>query len=303
MTRIGPYSSAVVPATLSRIRGDDFTITFHGVRGSTPCDGSEIARYGGNTSCVSVDAPGHGPLLLDLGTGSRYFGRSWPPDQRFDGDCLLTHLHWDHVQGLPFFGPALRPGSKLRIHAPIQPEGQDLGDIFREIWRAPAFPVGIDQLPGEFEFIAHGDDEFMIGEIAVTSRIVPHIGSTLGFRLDWQGRSLVYISDHQQPGIDVYEMSSGARDLCTGADVLVHDAQYTLAEFRMKSDWGHCTFDYATWLAEECGVGSLVLYHHDPSHDDDLLDCMGAEMKRRADGAFDVVVAREGDSMVVGAPV
>ena len=99
-------------------------VTFHGVRGSTPCHGDDIARYGGNTSCVSVDVPGADPIVFDLGTGLRYFGAGQPQDGTFRGSCLLTHLHWDHTQGLPFFTPMLRPGAEFDIYAPVQEDGR-----------------------------------------------------------------------------------------------------------------------------------------------------------------------------------
>jgi ribonuclease BN (tRNA processing enzyme) len=134
----------------------------------------------------------------------------------------------------------------------------------------------------------------------VMSRLVPHIGNTLGYRLEWGGRVLVYISDHQQPGIDVYETTDGVRELCTGADLLIHDAQYTRAEFPQKATWGHCTVDYAAWLASECGVRRLALYHHDPLHDDRMLDLIAEAVQRECDGSVDVVVAQEGKTLVVG---
>jgi phosphoribosyl 1,2-cyclic phosphodiesterase len=275
------------------------TISFFGVRGSTPCDGPEIARYGGNTSCVGVDVPGHGPIMFDVGTGARYYGLKSRYDAPFDGHCLLTHLHWDHVQGLPFFPPILKPGAKLAIHAPAQADDGDLATIFREIWRPPSFPIGIDGLPAELSFHAHADDEFAIGEVQVTTRLVPHVGPTLGYRLDWRGQTVAYLSDHQQPGIDVYEVAPGARDLVSGVDVLIHDAQYTRPEFEMKSTWGHCTIEYAAWVAEAHGVRTLVLFHHDPAHDDDFLDEL-REIAAAAAPSVRVVSAREGESLVVG---
>jgi phosphoribosyl 1,2-cyclic phosphodiesterase len=286
--------------TVWRIGVNEFAITFFGVRGSTPCHGPEIERYGGNTSCVAVRVPEHDPIMLDLGTGSRYLGQAYGAGRPFDGTCLLSHLHWDHVQGLPFFPPILNRGSRLEIHAPVQPDGRSLREIFLEMWCPPTFPVGIDDLPCELSFAAHGDEEFAIGDVKVTSRLVPHIGNTLGYRLEWDGRSVVYISDHQQPGVDVYETTTGVRELCEGADLLIHDAQYTRAEFRKKATWGHCTVDYAIWLAGECDVKTLALYHHDPLHDDRMLDVMADEIERTCDGSVEVVIAREGQTLVVG---
>jgi phosphoribosyl 1,2-cyclic phosphodiesterase len=281
--------------------GGGFDVTFHGVRGSTPCDGDDVARYGGNTSCVSVAVPGHDPVLFDLGTGARYFGLDRASGEPFSGSCLLSHLHWDHVQGLPFFTPLLRPGAHLDVYAPIQADGRSLDELFGNCLCPPMFPVALDAFPGVVDFNAVGDDTFHIGDITITSRLIPHVGDTCGYRLDWRGVSVAYLSDHQQPGIDVFEMSRGARELCEGADLLIHDAQYTPEEFAMKSTWGHCTVEYAAWLAAECGVKQLALYHHDPTHADDQIDCFVEVAKARCGRTGpDVFAAREGLTVRVG---
>jgi phosphoribosyl 1,2-cyclic phosphodiesterase len=270
-------------------------VTFHGVRGSTPCHGDDIARYGGNTSCVSVDAPGQQPLFFDLGTGARYFGKTVMVDGPFHGVCLLSHLHWDHTQGLPFFPPLHHPDSTLDVYAPAQEDGRTVTEVFAETIRPPLFPVTVDQLPGTVRFHDTSDGEFRIGDMRVMSRMVPHIGPTLGFRVEWRGRSVAYLSDHQQPYDGSYGLSDGARELVEGVDLLIHDAQYTPHEFVKKATWGHCTVEYAVWLAQECGVRTLALFHHDPSRTDDALD----ELHRCAAGVgrlggVEVVAAREG---------
>jgi phosphoribosyl 1,2-cyclic phosphodiesterase len=257
-----------------------------------------VARYGGNTSCVSIDVPGHGPILLDLGTGARYFGVDWPEDRPFRGTCLLSHAHWDHIQGLPFFPPLLRAGSVLDVYAPSQGEGSSIGEVVDRMLAPPLFPVGLDVFPGEVRFHDVAETEFPVGEVSVTSRLIPHIGNTLGFRVEWHGAVLAYLSDHQQPGVDVYETTDAVRELCDGADVLIHDAQYTRDEFLTKSDWGHCTIEYAVWVATECRVRTLALYHHDPGHDDDQLDRIVAAADRCTNVA--VVGAREGLTLRVG---
>ena len=189
--------------------------------------------------------------MFDIGTGARYFGLTWPQDRSFDGVCLLSHLHWDHVQGLPFFGPVLRPGSRLELHAPIQPPGSSLEAVVLGMLCPPLFPIGVADLPGEIRLVEHGDEDFGIGDVEVSARLIPHLGATLGYRLSWGGASVAYLSDHQQPGIDVYDATANARELCQGVDVLIHDAQYTRPEFERKSTWGHCTTEYAVWLALE----------------------------------------------------
>lgn len=281
-------------------------VTFHGVRGSTPVHGEATRKYGGNTSCVSIDAPGEQPLVFDLGTGLRYFGHTLRDDEPFRGTCLLSHLHWDHTQGLPFFTPMLRDGAHLDVFAPIQEDGRSVEEAFRSIVRPPVFPVELDVLPGRFRFVDVGDDSFDVGGFQVVSRLVPHRGNTVGYRLTWRGRTVVYISDHQQPtdGPHDFTMTDGVRALAEGADVLIHDAQFTSDEYALKRDWGHCTIDYAIWVAEQCNVRTLALFHHDPAHHDDMLDELAAHHASGEGGrALCVVVAHEGLILDVGEPL
>jgi phosphoribosyl 1,2-cyclic phosphodiesterase len=274
-------------------------ITFHGVRGSTPCHGDETARYGGNTSCVSLSVDGHDPLLFDLGTGLRYFGLGWDDRRVFRGSCLLSHLHWDHVQGLPFFTPLLDQGAHLDVYAPLQEDGSSPSAPLRDSIGPPLFPIGLDALPGTIDVHGRGDEEWSIGGLRVTSRFIPHVGNTLGYRVEHQGASVAYLSDHQQTGVSEFELSDGAAELCEGVDVLIHDAQYTLEEFMRKSDWGHCTIEYALWVAHTCRVKTLVLFHHDPMHDDALIDKLAGEASSMARGV-EVVAAHEGLVLRVG---
>ena len=270
-------------------------VTFHGVRGSTPCQSDDIRRYGGNTSCVSVDAPGEAPLLLDMGTGLRYYGKKVATDQLFRGSCLLTHLHWDHVQGLPFFTPLLREGSSLDVYGPAQDDGRSLDEVVSCTIRPPLFPVSVDELPGSVNFHDTADSEFSIGGYNVMARLVPHLGPTLGFRIEWQGHSLAYLSDHQQPFDGSYSAAPGALELIEGVDLLIHDAQYTPPEFKVKATWGHCTIDYAVWLAMQAGVKRLALFHHDPARrDDDLDDLLRCAVEAGARRGVDVIAASEG---------
>ncbi len=267
---------------------------FFGVRGSTACQGGDIARYGGNTSCVSVEVPGHAPIMLDIGTGARYFGAGYPVDRPFRGTCLLSHPHWDHIQGLPFFPPLLRSAdTHIDIYAPVQTDGTTVAEVVSQMLRPPLFPVGLADLRGSVDFHSIGNSEFTVGEVSVTSRLIPHLGNTCGFRLEWNGHSVAYLSDHQQPGVDVYTTTDNVRELCEGVDLLIHDAQYTRPEFEQRSTWGHCTSDYAVWVASECHVRTLALFHHDPTHTDDVIDAM-VEAANAASGDVTVIAAREG---------
>lgn len=181
----------------------------------------------------------------------------------------------------------------LEIHGPTPEDHESIADVIDTMLCPPLFPVGVADLPGEVIVHDHLDDHFRIGDIEVTSRLIPHIGNTLGYRLDWRGRSIAYLSDHQQPGIGVFEAAPSALELCDGVDLVIHDAQYTEAEFILKASWGHCTIEYAIWLATEAGAKAVALYHHDPSHDDDMLDAVARLCDRMRCGV-EVVVAREG---------
>lgn len=271
-------------------------VTFYGVRGSTPCPCESNHRYGGNTSCVAIDLPGCEPIVLDLGTGLRFWGDALPQDGTFRGHALVTHLHWDHVQGLPFFVPVLRPGARLDIYGPPQDDGLSLAEAFAEFMRPPYFPVRVTDLPGEFGFHTLGEGTFEIGGATVTVGRVPHIGPTNGYRIEGGGVSVVYVSDHQQPHDGGLEPDPRVVELCAGADLLIHDAQFTPAEFADKSDWGHCTIEFALHLAQRAGVRRLALFHHDPAHSDALLDELLAEARghRFATGLEEVLAAHEG---------
>lgn len=278
--------------------GEPVDVTFYGVRGSCPCPSEENRRYGGNTACVALTVSGEHPIIFDLGTGLRLFGTTQPLDGSFEGSALVTHIHWDHVQGLPFFPPADRIGANFDIFGPQQDEGS-LADLFDGFMRPPYFPVTCSDLRGDIRFHEVLKDDLTIGEAKVMVRPVPHCGPTVGYRVDWNGRIVTYISDHQAPlGLDT--VSDSVLELASGSDLLIHDAQYTRAEFEEKAHWGHCTVDYAVRVAQEAGVRKLVLFHHDPSHGDDRLDQLLGEAQASAGPSGpEVIAAYEGLSITL----
>jgi phosphoribosyl 1,2-cyclic phosphodiesterase len=262
-------------------------------------------------------------VLLDLGTGCRRLGdtllRTFFPGQHLSPGALprhehaqrlepqshpaaqlrlsafVTHLHFDHVQGLPFFGPALRPDVRLDIYGPAQ--DVSLGEAFACFVQPPYFPVGLGELPAELGFFELADaDTVQVGAALVRTREVPHIGRTLGYRIEVGGVSVAYLGDHQAPSQDggvVLEVSEAVLELCAGADLLVHDAQYTDAEFAVKSHWGHSTVAYAVEVAKQAGARQLALFHHDPTHDDEMLDHLAFDAKALGGKALTVYMAAE----------
>jgi phosphoribosyl 1,2-cyclic phosphodiesterase len=280
-------------------------ITFFGVRGSCPCSSDQQSRYGGNTSCVLVEVDGEPPLILDLGTGLRALGNHLHPPLQGTGEplratALLTHLHYDHVLGLPFFSPLRDEGALLEVHGPTQ-AGGPLQEVLSGLVAPPFFPISMDQLQGELRcHELEGPTEFVVGAIQVTARPIPHVGHTLGFRIEAEGRSVAYISDHQAPR-DLHTVDKQALQLCDGADLVIHDSQYTEAEFETMADWGHSTEAYAVQVAGEAGAKRLMMFHHDPAHTDDQVDGMLQHARRTAAERHlaEVGAASEGLSVVL----
>jgi len=268
-----------------------------GVRGSTPAPGAEFVRYGGATSCVAVlgdgdDAP---RLVLDAGTGLRRLARLLD-GAPFRGSILLGHLHWDHTHGLPFFPSGDHPNSEVAVYVPAQ--GEDPEELLARAMSPPHFPIGPGDLRGRWTFHSLEEGRHTIEGLDVVAREIPHKGGrTFGFRVsDATGATVAYLSDHWPTGVGpgpagLGEYHDGAVALAEGVDVLLHDAQYTAAEFPARAHFGHSAIDYAVGLAEACGVGRLLLFHHDPSHTDDDLDAIVAGLQP---GPVAVTAAAEG---------
>ncbi len=254
-------------------------------------------HFGGHSSCVALEADNGAPIVFDLGTGLRPYGAAHADDE-FHGTALLSHLHWDHLQGLPFFVPLHREGATFDIFGPRQPHAA-LGDVFTEMMRPPFFPITPAQLAGDIRFHGTGEDDFPVGVAKVRSRWVRHVGATLGFRVDWNGVAVAYIPDHG-PGCNPDDpddyVPREVLELCDGVDVLIHDAQHTVEEYAPKRHWGHCTVDYALHVAREAGARRLVLFHHDPAHGDDAMRVIerAAQHEAARTGAPEVVAAYDG---------
>ncbi|HEY7073499.1 MAG TPA: MBL fold metallo-hydrolase [Acidimicrobiales bacterium] len=250
---------------------------------------------------MQLDAPGHDPIVLDLGTGLRQLGQTLPTDGSFQGSALVTHMHWDHVQGLPFFAPILAPGARLDIYGPPQEAGS-LAEAFHQFVRPPFFPVTVEELYGQIAFHDVTDCDVEIDGAKVRVRPVPHVGANNGYRVEMGGAIVAYVADHQMPHDGSHEVSDAVLELCDGADLVIHDAQYNADEFAQKYYWGHCTVDYAVFVANEAGAKRLALFHHDPAHDDAAVDGLLDHARRRAEGTglSEVMAAYEGLTVSFG---
>jgi phosphoribosyl 1,2-cyclic phosphodiesterase len=274
-------------------------VGFFGVRGSTPCPSPITMRYGGNTSCVGVDVDGADPIVFDLGTGLRLWGETLR-ELPMRAHALVTHLHWDHIQGLPFLVPIHDSQASFDIYGPTH-DGVSVAESFGVFMNPPLFPIQSSELQGEVSFHDVHDESFDIGSATVTAAPVPHVGATNGYRVESEDGSVAYVSDHQEPVGRPEHVDAKVLELCRDVDILIHDAQYTSDEFEARSDWGHCTVPYAVEVAVQSGAKKLVLFHHDPSHCDDSVD--GLLKMARTLGeprGIEVIAAAEGMMLECG---
>lgn len=267
--------------------------TLWGTRGSIAAAGPETVRYGGDTSCVEVLCDNGTRLILDAGSGIRSLGVDLAGSDRVD--IVLSHLHMDHVQGLPFFVPLLDPESEVHIWGP-RSISQGLRERLARYLSPPLFPIHVRDLENVwFHDIVPG--EFEIGGTTVTADLISHPGATLGFRLTRGGATIAYLPDHE-PALgnpefpDEPEWTSGF-DLAAGVDVLIHDAQYTDAEYVSRAGWGHTSVGHLARFAEMTGPGRLVTFHHDPGHGDVALDGLHEDLAG-AIGGIELVPGRPG---------
>jgi phosphoribosyl 1,2-cyclic phosphodiesterase len=231
-------------------------------------------RYGGNTSSVELRPASGRLVILDAGTGIRPLGLSLREvPERID--LLLTHLHLDHVEGLGFFGPLFAPGCAITIWGPPQ-EGSSLAERIAGYLSPPFFPRRFEELPSTIEFVELGEETWQLDGLTVTSSRVTHPGTTLGYRLEEDGRVFTYIPDNEL-GL---KSDSGA-ELAEGADLLFHDAQYTPDEYGSRVGWGHSSIDDVARFLDMVNPRRSVMFHHDPAHSDDFLESMCATVKEK----------------------
>jgi phosphoribosyl 1,2-cyclic phosphodiesterase len=268
----------------------DLTVRFWGVRGSIAAGGPEVAAVGGNTSCVEVRV-GDELIVFDGGTGLRALGAESRPSE---ANLFFSHVHWDHIQGFPFFAPAFVPGNHFTLHGPGRNGAQLLLALEKQM-QPPTFPVTLSQMGATLDFAGVADgDVIQVGAARVVARALNHPQGCFGYRVELGGKSVVYATDFE-PLADGAS-SPSALALAANADVLICDAQYTADEYEGRSGparrgWGHNTVHHATRLAQEAGVGTLVLFHHDPAHDDAMIGRLEELAQQEYLGS---VAAREG---------
>ena len=281
-----------------------FRVQFWGTRGSIPSPGPLTVRYGGNTPCVEVRTADGWLVVLDAGTGIRELGRALIERANgapIQGDIFLTHAHWDHIQGIPFFAPIFQRGNHFTIWG-SKSLSSSIDSVVRDQMSPVVFPVTFEELDATIDFRHLAEGEKCAGKgYEVTAMEVRHPGGALGYRFTEtgrKGRSLVYISDNELGDAERYGPPNGWRqrlvDFTRGASVLVHDATYTTEEYDHHRGWGHSTFHDAVEFAMEAGVGTLVLFHHEPRRTDDEVD-------RRTEACRELVKERGGTLQVVAA--
>ncbi len=286
-------------------------VRFWGTRGSIAKPGPTTARYGGNTSCVEVRSSRGTLVVIDCGTGSHGLGQTLMAEGVTRGCLLIGHTHWDHIQGLPFFAPLFDPRNDWDICGPKGLSGS-LRETLSGQMESTYFPVALEALGATIRYWDLLQGSFQVDDIHISTHHLNHPALTLAYRLEADGASVVYACDHE-----VYSHAAAEgnvrldgpdlrhAEFAAGADLLIHDAQYTAAEYPAKVNWGHSTVEYAMQVAREAGVRQLALTHHDPLRTDDQLDEVLAEARatmRAAGSSIDVFAAAEGQTFEVNGP-
>jgi phosphoribosyl 1,2-cyclic phosphodiesterase/ActR/RegA family two-component response regulator len=302
------------PSEAAAVDGPAF-IRFWGVRGSIPVPGPDTVRYGGNTACVEFRSDGE-IIILDSGTGIRPLGEALEAEFAGRGlnlTLLITHFHWDHIQGFPFFRPAYEPGNQLRVLG-FEGTREGLAGIFSSQMASPYFPIGLGELPGHVAFEELRSMEFTVGAVKVQAAFANHPGVCVGYRLNTRAGSVAFLPDHEpfhrmrKPHTVPDELRDQARDFARsedekivrfldGVDALILDAQFDADEYARNTGWGHSSVDDAVDLAVRAKAKRLFLFHHDPTHTDDKMDQMvgyARKLAAKSGQGLEVEAAREG---------
>jgi phosphoribosyl 1,2-cyclic phosphodiesterase len=275
-----------------------FQLTFWGTRGSIPTPGAHTTRYGGNTACISLAGPDGRLVILDAGSGLRPLGHELMrrPGHRLAADILLSHTHWDHIQGLPFFKPLSASGNRFCVYGAAQ-EGVPLQEILRHQMDPMVFPVPLEALAARLDVHDIVEGEVPLQDFRVRAFRLRHPGTTFGYRLAPAdgGRDIAYLTDNELGPGGTYPVSEDWRERLVrflhGTDTLIHDAMYSDEFIRLRAGWGHSTPREAVRLAADAGCARLILFHHEPEHDDATIDRLLADAKAHArEAAPDLIV-------------
>ncbi|MBF2067458.1 MAG: MBL fold metallo-hydrolase [Calothrix sp. C42_A2020_038] len=283
---------------MSRIE-KQFKVRFWGVRGSIPCPGLNTVRYGGNTPCVEMQVGGK-RLVFDGGTGLHVLGQSLLRQMPVEAHLFFTHSHWDHMQGFPFFTPGFVKGNHFHIYGAIAPDGSTVEQRLNDQMLHPNFPVPLQIMQADLDFydVVPGKP-IRIDDITIETAFLNHPGEAVGYRVNWCGGSAAYVTDTEH---FADHLDENVLWLARNTDVLIYDSTYTDEEYHSpkspKVGWGHSTWQEAVKIAQAANVRTLVIFHHDPAHDDDFLDNVAQQAAQKFPGA---VIAREG--MVIEVPV
>lgn len=285
-------------------------VRFWGTRGSIATPGSATLRYGGNTSCVEVASDSGVTILIDAGTGALALGKALMDQGRgARGHILISHTHWDHIQGLPFFAPLFVEGHEWHIYGP-RGLGQSLRDVLAAQMDYAYFPIALNAFAATVHFHEVVEGAFNIEDVRIETQYLNHPALTVGYRVEADGACAVYASDHEPHDVHAGEGHPEAGEggdvshveFMRGADFVIHDAQYTAAEYPGKIGWGHSTIEYAVDVAIAAGVKTLALYHHDPGRGDDAVDQLLVAARARVNAAnaeLEVIGAAEGNAVVL----
>jgi phosphoribosyl 1,2-cyclic phosphodiesterase len=268
-------------------------LKFWGVRGSIPSPHPDVLGFGGNTTCIEIRLPGGELLIIDGGSGVRNLGLSLMEEnsgQPLNLHFFLTHFHWDHIQGLPFFAPLYQSGNRITFHS-TRPSA-DVREILEGQMSQPYSPVSFDMLSAHREFIQVAEP-VSYGDLTIRPFPLHHPQTASGWRMERNGAVIVHASDTEHGHV---ELDRVIREYAQNADLLIYDSQYTPAEYETKKGWGHSTWLEATRIAREVGVKKLILFHHDPAHSDAFMNGVIADARACFENTD---AAREGDVICV----